>query len=476
MRITLAVTAGPHAGKVFSFGGHDTFLVGRSKRAHFRLPEKDKYFSRVHFLIEVNPPQCVLIDMGSRNGTHVNNQRVSRASLKHGDQIRAGHTVLRVTFEEGAAGSGPVPVLPSAPTRTASPAGPAAPDVEPLFEVPEVRPVPISVTPVAPPPQAIPVAQVARPAPPPVPAARTTPGACRLCLAPAPGVVCAACQAQIDARKQTVPGYYLAREVGRGSMGIVYLALGLSDSQAVAVKMITPAAGGDRTQVQRFLREAEILRTLAHPHIVGFRDMGEAAGMLFFAMDFVRGQDAGRLLKQGGPMATGRAVRLAGQLLEAVAFAHERGYVHRDLKPSNMLVVPEAGRETVKLADFGLARMYQTSQLSGLTITGDVGGTVAYMPPEQITNYRDVGPAADQYSSAATLYHLLTGQYVYDLPSDFQKQLLLILMEDTVPIQRRRPDLPPGLCDLLQRALSRYPKDRFPSVRDMREALRPFEG
>jgi serine/threonine-protein kinase len=293
---------------------------------------------------------------------------------------------------------------------------------------------------------------------------------------PASGLVCPACQELINARKQTLPGYALAREIGRGSMGIVYLALRHADGQAVAVKTITPAAGGDRTQVQRFLREAEILRQLTHPNIVGFRDMGEVAGLLFFAMDFVRGLDAGKLLKQGGPMTLGRAVRLGGQLLDAVAFAHDRGYVHRDLKPSNMLVVQENGREAVKLADFGLARVYQTSQLSGLTITGDVGGTVAYMPPEQITNYRDVGPAADQYSAAATLYHLLSGQYVYDLPPDFQKQLLLILMEDPVSILRRRPDMPPALAEVLHRALSRYPKDRFPTVREMREALRTFEA
>src|SRR5690242_2669428 len=81
MRITLTVTGGPHEGKVFTFDGHDTFIVGRSKRAHFQLPSKDKYFSRVHFLVEMNPPQCRLLDLGSRNGTYVNGQRVSATDL-----------------------------------------------------------------------------------------------------------------------------------------------------------------------------------------------------------------------------------------------------------------------------------------------------------------------------------------------------------------------------------------------------------
>src|SRR5438105_3144039 len=137
MRITLTVTAGPHAGKVFSFHGHDTFLVGRSKRAHFRLPQKDKYFSRVHFLIEVNPPRCRIMDMGSRNGTHVNGQKIEMTDLNDGDQIRAGHTVLCVQFE---------PTAPEQPALPAVPTVPAAPPPTPRPHsavLPSIAPVPL---------------------------------------------------------------------------------------------------------------------------------------------------------------------------------------------------------------------------------------------------------------------------------------------------------------------------------------------
>src|SRR5262245_52499086 len=106
MRITLTVTEGPHEGQHFTFEGHDTFIVGRSKRSHFRLPHRDKYFSRVHFMVEVNPPHCRLMDMGSLNGTFVNGQKVKMIDLKHGDEIRAGKTVLKVVVE-GADASGP---------------------------------------------------------------------------------------------------------------------------------------------------------------------------------------------------------------------------------------------------------------------------------------------------------------------------------------------------------------------------------
>src|SRR5262249_434957 len=108
MRITLTVTAGPHKGREFCFVGHDTFIVGRSKQAHFRLPTKDKFFSRLHFLIEVNPPQCRLMDLGSRNGTYVNAQTVHMADINDGEVIRAGHPRLRVSVE-AAPVSGQIP-------------------------------------------------------------------------------------------------------------------------------------------------------------------------------------------------------------------------------------------------------------------------------------------------------------------------------------------------------------------------------
>ncbi len=107
MRIVLTVIAGPHKGLEFTFAGHDTFLVGRSRHAHFRLPAKDRYFSRIHFMMEVNPPECQLIDMGSHNGTYVNGEKILIADLKDGDQIRAGHTILRLRVERVSSGEAP---------------------------------------------------------------------------------------------------------------------------------------------------------------------------------------------------------------------------------------------------------------------------------------------------------------------------------------------------------------------------------
>jgi serine/threonine-protein kinase len=124
MRILLSVIAGPHKGLEFAFDQHDTFLVGRSRHAHFQLPAKDKYFSRIHFMMELNPPQCRLIDMGSHNGTYVNGALVLAADLKDGDQIRAGHTMLRVQVQQVSAA--PVASRPS-PSASADGALPRIP-------------------------------------------------------------------------------------------------------------------------------------------------------------------------------------------------------------------------------------------------------------------------------------------------------------------------------------------------------------
>jgi serine/threonine-protein kinase len=436
MKITLRVIAGPHKGRKFAFGGHDTFLVGRSKRAHFRLATKDKYFSRIHFMVEVNPPQCRLMDMGSRNGTYVNDQKVSRADLRAGDRIRAGRTILVLSMKK---------------SRSA-----VAPVAKP-FRAPPAR----------------------------APASRATPSGlgttvkwCRACRGPISRArdgrevtICPVCQEKIRDHPQIIPGYQIIQELGRGSMGVVYQALRSQDASVVALKTITPAVAPTPADIGRFQREASILYELDHPHIVALRDTGEANGRLFFAMDYVFGTDAGKLLKKHGPMSVSRAVGLLCQLLQALDYAHAKGFVHRDIKPSNMLVRQDNDGETALLADFGLARVYQESKLSGLTLLGDIGGTVPFMAPEQITDFRNVQPAVDQYGAGATLYKLITGRFIYDFPAGDEMRLLMILQEDPVPIQTRRPDIPKELAGVIHRSLERDPEDRFADVRALRRAL-----
>ena len=338
MNVTLNVTAGPHRGRVFEFDGHDTLLVGRSADAHVKMPAGDPYFSRRHFLVEVNPPRCRLIDLNSRNGTLKNGQRVWATEVADGDEIGAGHTVFKVRL--------------------------VAPNQERVDTLD------------LPPPLHQPLDTVLQPT-----------------------------------STLTIPGYRLGDELGRGGMGVVYRAVREADGRPVAVKTITPAAAATGKQVERFLRECRILAGLDHPSVVAFRDAGEAGGVIFLAMDLVDGPDLGRVLAEQGPQGVRTAVRVICQVLGGLAHAHAKGFVHRDIKPTNVLVGRDGTKRVAKLADFGLARVYEASRLSGLTLQGETGGTPAFMAPEQVTHYRQVRPAADQYSAAAALYKLLTDRY-----------------------------------------------------------------
>jgi len=427
MLITLTVTSGPLNGRTFTFEGHDVFLIGRSPNAHARFPEDDPFFSRVHFLIEVNPPRCRLTDMGSRNGTFVNGKKVDVVDLDNNDEIRAGHTRITVRVEHTAL---PAP-------RFGDHVGETHAEIDLPFTEPELPKLPVKATP--------------RPE-------RTI----------MPMVM------ENGEAAPMVPGYRFVRELGRGNMGTVYLAKREKDGLDVAVKTINPDQANNPTVTAQFLDEAKTLGQFNHPNIVKFYETGEANGLLYFVMEHVSGTDVAKVLQERPRVELRTAIRLAIQVLDALAHAHARGLVHRDIKPANILLaeLPD-GKRQVKLADFGLARVYRASQISGLTNLGDLGGTPAYMPPEQITNYREVMPPADQYSTAAMLYHMLTGNWVFDLPP-MPGGLLTILNKEPVPIRDRRADLPVELSAVIHRALAKKAPDRYPDVMAFRQALVPF--
>ena len=423
---------GPHTGRSFRFAEHSTFIIGRSSQAHFSLPEKDPHVSRLHLLIEVNPPLCRLRNMSAINGTVVNGLKVLEADLKDGDRITIGVTELGVRLHETAGDSTPTVGLPVA--------GPSGSDLVALHTLSFVPPVEEAGA-------AIPTFTQTRYAP-------NTP----------------------DAASLDILGYRLVRELGRGGMGIVYQAEHLATGEPVAVKTILPKAQLGAAALAKFVREADIVRRLDHPGIVKFRDSGTAGGVAWFAMEFVAGADA-KAVAAAGPLEVGRAVGWVVQALEALAHAHDRGFVHRDVKPANLLVTTlEGGREVVKVADFGLARAYEASPLSGLTLTGSAGGTPPFMPPEQVLDMRSVKPSADQYAAAATLYWLLSGQHVYPPSVSVQELFGRILQTDPTPLSVHRPEVPGGLVAAVSRALARDPAARFPDCRAFAATLRPFAG
>jgi serine/threonine-protein kinase len=455
MPILLTVTAGPHAGSTFRFDRHDTFLVGREPEAHVSLPD-DGYLSRMHFLIEVNPPRCRLTDLTSRNGTLVNGQKVQSTDLQHGDEIKAGRTVLKVAVTtEAAAGTLDLPPDEKQEPSTATDKRLVADLVNEYRQRRQKgeNPDPAEYTRCHP--RIAAAIQEAL-------AAEQTGGGDNLSTMrpPGPPLPC-------------LIGYQLLAELGKGGMGVVYRARRERDGVEVAVKTIRPAVTLGTQVVTRFLREAGILEQLRHPNIVAFHESGLAGGLLFFVMELVPGTNAAELILAHGALEVRRAVRLTLDMLAALEYAHGRSFIHRDIKPANLLVTNTPEGDRGKLADFGLARTYQESPLSGLTLSGTAAGTPHFMPPEQITDFRGVRPAADQYSAAATLYYLLTGQYAYDgaSPSEvFRKKLT----EEPVPLVSRRQDVPADLAAVVHRALSRRPEERFADVSAFIRALRPW--
>src|SRR5262249_34525926 len=163
-------------------------------------------------------------------------------------------------------------------------------------------------------------------------------------------------------------------------------------------KIVYPEVQPTPQQSAEFLVSARALLALEHPHLVRLRDLGLVRGGFYFAYDYLPGRSASEIVKKRGPVSVLRGVRWASRILTALGHAHACNFIHADIKPGNVLVSRGPGKDQVKLADFGLARLYQRAPFSGLTITKDLLDTTTHRPPEFLTNYREALPAADQYA------------------------------------------------------------------------------
>jgi serine/threonine-protein kinase len=269
---------------------------------------------------------------------------------------------------------------------------------------------------------------------------------------------------------QTFAGYTVVRRLGAGGMGEVYLVRHPRLPRRDALKLLTGDVSADPSLRERFLREADLASTLWHPHIVGVHDRGEHEGQLWISMDFVNGEDAGSLIAQRYP--AGMPQELATAIIAAVAsaldYAHKQGLLHRDVKPANILLThgDDEGEQRILLTDFGIART--VDDYSGLTDTNMTVGTVDYAAPEQLMG-EEMDGRADQYSLAATAYHLLTGAPPF---RDSNAAVIIGRHLNTEPpaLANTRPELAP-LDHVLAAALAKDPNDRFATCSDFAGAL-----
>jgi serine/threonine protein kinase len=217
-----------------------------------------------------------------------------------------------------------------------------------------------------------------------------------------------------------------------------------------------------------------VISQLRHPNIVEWYEQGMSRGQFWFAMEYVAGTNLETLAKADpGRYPVNHACRLACQMLKGLEQAHQLGFVHRDIKPENILIAQLEDGLSVKISDFGLAKSFRGVGLSGLTFSGEMRGTVPFMPPEQMLDFKTVTPVADLYATAATLYYLLTCQYIYDDQPGVDL-IRMLLEEPPIPIRDRRPDISPALAEVIGQCLARDPKTRYPDATSMRKALKPF--
>jgi CheY-like chemotaxis protein len=261
-----------------------------------------------------------------------------------------------------------------------------------------------------------------------------------------------------------IAGYRIEERIGRGGMGVVYRAQHLNLQRRAAIKIIAPDLAESEGFRERFTREARIAAALQHPNIVTVYDAGEVDGMLYLAMQFIRGEDLAAILRRDGRLRPYRAIDVCRQVASALDAAHAMGLIHRDVKPANVLI---EGRNAF-LTDFGLTK--QTGTNTQLTRAGDMVGTIHYVAPEQIEGRR-VSARSDVYSLGCLLYHCLSGQVPFAHETDVAV-IYAHLSEQPPKLSELRPELPDGLDAVMAKALDKSPDRRFPSCSDMISAAR----
>lgn len=261
--------------------------------------------------------------------------------------------------------------------------------------------------------------------------------------------------------------YSLQRELGRGGMGVVYLARDVQLDRDVAIKVLPAHLARAADSRERFVREARTAAGLSHPHIVPIHRVGQASGFVFFVMSYVEGESLGERLRTRGPLPPPEAARVMREVAWALAYAHGRGIVHRDIKPDNILL--EAGTGRALVTDFGIAHG-GADEISS-TDPGKIMGTAHFMSPEQAANEKLDG-RSDLYALGVVGFLAVSGRLPFEAPN---VPALLVKQATEMPpsVLRAAPGLPPALSAAIDRCLARNAVDRFTDGEALAAALAP---
>jgi serine/threonine-protein kinase len=262
--------------------------------------------------------------------------------------------------------------------------------------------------------------------------------------------------------------YQVEKELGKGAMGVVYLGKDPKIGRVVAIKTMALSQEFDADELQdvkdRFFREAETAGRLNHPNIVTIFDAGEEHDLAYIAMEFLKGKDLAPYIKPDNLLPLPKVMSIVARVAEALSYAHNNSVVHRDIKPANIMYELES--DTVKVTDFGIARITDSSK----TKTGMVLGTPSYMSPEQLAGKKIQG-SSDLFSLGVTLYQMACGHLPFQ--GDSMAQLMFkIANEPHVDILTHAPTLPACLVDIINKALAKQPEERFQTGDELAQAIR----
>jgi len=501
-KITLKITQGALRGKEYVFDENSSCVVGRAADCDPHLPSDDahKTVSRHHCLLDINPPDIRVRDFGSLNGTYVNGEKIGQREkgmtpeegakmnlpehdLKDGDEIQVGDTVFRVEIfvpARCADCSAEIHEDKKAPAER----GPG------IFQCENCRKKAVLANRKEPPRKKPKVcAKCGRDVIAEVGENRVGDYICSLCQKDPLQIVMAMLQkAKAGGEElQSIRGYTIERELGRGGMGAVYLARHNNSARQVALKVMLPRVAADERAKEAFLREVNNTKALTHRNLVEFHDSGCSDGAFFFTMEYCPRGSVDKLMSQrGGRLSIKEAMLILFDVLDGLEYAHHakvpdvklkdggyaegHGLVHRDLSPQNILLTEIRGISLAKVSDYGLGKAFDTAGLSGLTRTGNIAGKPVFMPRQQVVNYKKAGPEVDVWAAAACFYNMVTGGFPRDFPVG-KDVWQAVLETDAVPIRKRDPGVPKRLADAIDRALIDKPNITFQRAVDFKKAL-----
>ena len=417
MNFELAIVKGKMNGcrKVLSEGMR--VIIGRESTCDFVLP--DPMLSRQHCVVDVKNNKARIQDLKSRNGTFVNGKKIDKQILENNDKIRLGRHIVNVSSIVSKKIDNqivePTPAKKKIVYQTQNTV-PYKKDVYKKQFKEEVT-IPLNIEE----------------------------------------------EAMLPAGAPREIGHYKILEVlGQGGMGDVYKAKHKFLDNIVAIKVIKTELAAQTEILERFLLEAKLGMKLYHPNILRIYDASEANGNFFISMEFFKGQEITKLVKNKGKINYKKVLNWGIQIADALEYAHQKGIIHRDVKPSNVLINENS---EAKLADFGLAKAWQ--QAGGLTAPDSTLGTIQYISPEQLTNAKDADPQADIFSFGATIYYTLAGKPPFGT-KPLAKVVNNILYEDPPPLEA---DIPKELNKVIMKTLQKDKKNRFGSMEEVKNLL-----